>query len=170
LSDDVVNILRAVVFTFLIPGTIAVLIPHSLSSQGTPADFGKWRFTGIPVTLAGIIVYVACVIRFLFEGGGTPAIWFTRPFRFLIGEEPSIIVCSGLYRFSRNPMYVGVLAMVAGQGEFFQSSAVLAYAAFLWLCFHIVVVLIEEPHLKEKHGKQYEEYLRTTPRWIRWRR
>src|SRR2546427_10525595 len=42
----------------------------------------------------------------------TPAIFFSRRLRLLIGEEPGGLVSGGLYRFSRNPMYFGVLMVV----------------------------------------------------------
>jgi protein-S-isoprenylcysteine O-methyltransferase Ste14 len=74
-----------------------------------------------------------------------------------------------LYRFSRNPMYVGVLLVVFGQALIFSSRAVALYGAVLWLCFHVVVVVLEEPHLQAERGPSYDEYLRHVPRWLGWR-
>jgi protein-S-isoprenylcysteine O-methyltransferase Ste14 len=58
---------------------------------------------------------------------------------FLIGEQPPKLVRQGLYRISRNPMYVGVLIAVFGQALIFASEAVALYGVALWLCFHAVV-------------------------------
>jgi protein-S-isoprenylcysteine O-methyltransferase Ste14 len=102
--------------------------------------------------------------------GGTPAIFFTRRLRFVLGEEPPKLVRRGLYRLSRNPMYVGVLLAVFGQALIFASPQVAFYGAVLWLCFHIVVVFLEEPHLREERGASYDEYCRQVPRWLGWLR
>ena len=102
--------------------------------------------------------------------GGTPAIFFTRHMRFVLGEEPTKLVRQGLYRISRNPMYVGVLLAVVGQALVFASTRVAFYGAVLWLLFHVVVVFLEEPHLREERGASYDEYCRQVPRWLGWHR
>jgi protein-S-isoprenylcysteine O-methyltransferase Ste14 len=48
--------------------------------------------------------------------------------------------------------------------------SILMYAVTLAVMFHLVVVLVEEPHLLEKHGESYRQYLRSTPRWFSIRR
>lgn len=72
----------------------------------------------------------------------------------------------GLYRYSRNPMYVSVAAAVFGEGLFFGSALLVLYAVAVSVFFHLVVVFLEEPHLRRKGGAGYLEYCRTTPRWI----
>jgi len=84
--------------------------------------------------LAGTLIYALCLIRFL-AAGGTPAIFFTRPLRFLIGEEPEGLVSGGLYRFSRNPMYLGVLMAVFGQAVLLGSPALAAYGCAVFVSF-----------------------------------
>ena len=73
---------------------------------------------------------------------------------------------AGLYARSRNPMYLGVLLMVAGQALLFASAPIAVYAALLAVGFHLIVVLVEEPHLRSKSGEAYEEYLLNVPRWF----
>ena len=63
-------------------------------------------------------------------------------------------------------MYLGVVMIVFGQGLLFDILVYHFYACFLWLLFHGVVTGLEEPHLKKKFGKPYEDYLLKTPRWI----
>jgi protein-S-isoprenylcysteine O-methyltransferase Ste14 len=84
----------------------------------------------------------------------------------LIGEEPPALVDRGLYRVSRNPMYAGVLLVVLGQAILFASSDIALYGLALWCCFHLVVVLLEEPHLRLQQGPAYDEYCRQVPRWL----
>ena len=59
---------------------------------------------------------------------------------------------AGLYRFSRNPMYVGVLCLVSGLALLFRSASLALYAASLLVVFHLRVVLGEEPWLARTHG------------------
>jgi protein-S-isoprenylcysteine O-methyltransferase Ste14 len=164
------TIVRAILFTILIPGTIAVYLPSWLA-QRYPAQFpmGDWRYTGLLLMSIGFFVYLLSAFAFLVEGGGTPAIWFTKPIRFLIGEEPRKLVRGKLYKLTRNPMYLGVATFVLGMALWLESQVLLLYTVALWLCFHLVIVFIEEPHLRRKNGEQYEEYARTVPRWIGFR-
>ena len=156
--------IRGAIFTVLAPGLIGIGVPYWIDPQRQLRG-GLWQL-GWVVLAAGILVYLLCLARFL-AAGGTPAIFFTRPLRALIGEEPASVIRNGLYARSRNPMYLGVLLAVAGQALLFASRPIATYAALLALGFHLIVVLIEEPHLRTKGGETYEEYVRTVPRWLR---
>ncbi|MBM3415626.1 MAG: isoprenylcysteine carboxylmethyltransferase family protein [Bacteroidetes bacterium] len=76
------------------------------------------------------------------------------------------MISTGLYKYSRNPMYVGVITTVAGQGLYFQYSNLLWYAFALYVIFTMVVIFIEEPHLEEKFGEEYRNYKKKTRRWL----
>jgi protein-S-isoprenylcysteine O-methyltransferase Ste14 len=156
-------VVRAILFTILIPGTLTIYIPSVLLA-GTAPPGDSWRFLGLLPIAAGTLGYLACALEFLLRGGGTPAVFFTRPLRFLIGEEPKTVVQTALYQRSRNPMYVSVITVVLGESLFFESRSLLYYALFLWLMFHLVVVLLEEPHLRRRPG--YDEYCARVPRWL----
>jgi len=151
--------LRGLIFTALVPLVIAYFIPRWLGPRVLMYNAG-WV-----AIIPGIAIYVVCLVRFL-TAGGTPAIFFTRHLRFILGEEPRRFVADGLYRYSRNPMYVGVLLAVFGQAILFGSRTLALYTLILFVCFHLVVVLLEEPHLRRKNGEPYEQYCRTVPRWI----
>jgi len=121
--------------------------------------------TGWLLIAAGAAIYAACLVRFL-ASGGIPAIFFTRPVRAIIGEEPHQLVEGWLYSLSRNPMYLAVTLAVFGQAIVHASRPIAIYGALLWLWFHVVVVGLEEPHLEERYGASYEEYCRRVPRWL----
>ena len=106
--------------------------------------------------VAGIPGIVDSFARFAREGLGTPAP--IAPTRHL--------VVSGLYRYVRNPIYVGVVAVIAGQAILFADRRVLLYAALVWLAFHLFVVAYEEPTLSRTFGAQYEAFRAHVPRWI----
>jgi protein-S-isoprenylcysteine O-methyltransferase Ste14 len=159
--------IRGLFFTILVPGTVAGYIPYWLTrNRGADLSIGFFKWAGLIILVAGIFIYLWTITSFLLRGKGTPAIWFTRVIGFIIGEEPVKMVSSGLYKYSRNPMYVGVMTTVAGEGLFFQHSNLLWYSLSLFIIFNIVVIFIEEPHLEKKFGSNYIEYKKSTRRWF----
>jgi len=158
---------RAVLFTLMVPGTVTFLVPYLLSLWfDTAIEVGNFSYVGLPFLLIGAVLYLLSVSSFVPEGRGTPAIWFTRPIRGLIGSEPERLATGGLYRWTRNPMYLGIVLMVFGQGILFDDLTYHFYACVLWVIFHAVVVGLEEPHLEKMFGSAYASYKRNTPRWI----
>jgi hypothetical protein len=152
--------LRAILFTILLPGVLSLYVPWLIRER--PANIVHWP--GLILAGAGAAGYFVCALEFLLRGGGTPALYLTRPLRFLIGEEPKALIQGALYRYTRNPMYVSVVSIVVGQAWFFAARALLVYALVLWTFFHLVVVFIEEPHLGQREG--YADYCARVPRWL----
>ena len=158
---------KGILFTILVPGTVAGFIPYLLTRNRIPdISAGFFHWAGLLIITLGIFIYLWTFLSFLLRGKGTPAIWFTKVISFIIGEEPVKMVVSGLYKYSRNPMYTGVITTVAGQGFFFQYTSLLWYALSLFIIFTFVVILIEEPHLEEKFGDEYKAYKKKTRRWL----
>ncbi len=149
------NLLKTLIFTVLVPGTVTVLIPGSLL-RGSEVSFLGYRSLGFPVMALGAAIYFRCAWDFAFAGRGTPA-----PF-----DPPQRLVAKGLYRLVRNPMYVGVLLVLFGESIFFASARLAQYALFVWLMFHLFVILYEEPVLGAKFGSGYEDYCRNVRRWL----
>jgi protein-S-isoprenylcysteine O-methyltransferase Ste14 len=106
--------------------------------------------------LAGALIYLWCAWDFSVKGLGTPA---------PIGA-PKYLVVNGLYRFVRNPMYVGVACLIAGQSIARSSVATLYYLSIFLICVNLFILFYEEPHLRRAFGEQYEDYCRNVPRWI----
>lgn len=155
--------LRGLLFTAIGPGVLGGVAPYLLSG-GRPMRGGAWLLGWIPVVL-GAAVLAACVMRFL-RSGGTPAPFLLRRVRAVIGEEPAALVCGGLYRYSRNPMYVAMLLVIFGQAIVFGSWAVALYGVGAFALFYVSVLRIEEPHLRAKQGAQWDDYARRAPRWL----
>ena len=159
------HIIRALVFTILVPGMVTVWLPM-LFYSGARALPWPVRIIGcIPIAL-GATLYLSSTSEFVLRGRGTPAIWFTKPLAFLLGREPKILVAGGLYQYTRNPMYVGVILILFGEALLFASPQILLYALGAWLFFHVVVVIVEEPHLGRTQGEKYIRYCASVPRWI----
>ncbi len=153
---------RAIVFSVLVPGVVAFFVPQWLRT--TPAA-GAWWSLGWIAFGVGAAIYLRCLFDFL-RAGGTPAVFFTRHARALLGEEPKEVVRGGLYRYSRNPMYLGVFIAIAGQAVVYRSTRIVIYLLIAVAFFHCVVVFLEEPHLARERGRSYEEYCRRVPRWL----
>jgi protein-S-isoprenylcysteine O-methyltransferase Ste14 len=114
------------------------------------------RILGVVLLTAGAALVVETTARFAFQGRGTPAPW----------APPERFVVRGSYRLVRNPMYVGVLALILGQGLLLGREILFAWAALAWLFFHLFVVIEEEPGLRRRFGAAYEEYCRRVGRWL----
>ena len=81
-------------------------------------------------------------------------------------HKASTVVTHGLYKYSRNPMYLGLLIVLLGWGLFLGNLASLACLfIFVPLITHLQV-LPEERILKEKFGDDYERYKSNVRRWI----
>jgi protein-S-isoprenylcysteine O-methyltransferase Ste14 len=159
--------IRAIFFTILVPGVVAGYVPFLFMRNRIPdMKLGVFHWAGLLIMITGIIIYLLTALSFLLKGKGTPAIWFTKAISFLIGEEPIKMVSSGLYKYSRNPMYLGVITTITGEGLYFQYSNVLWYALAFFVIINFVVIFIEEPHLEEKFGDQYRTYKKKTRRWL----
>ena len=160
------DIIRLIIFTIVVPGFVLGYLPYVLYDAQETFGIGILKHSGWVLIAFGVLLYIRSVLNFLIEGKGTPAIWFTKHLKKIIGEEPTKLVSSGLYTTSRNPMYLGVLMIAFGLSILLESKSVLVYSFILVVFFHLVVVFLEEPHLKKKYGEEYEFYLKKTPRWF----
>jgi protein-S-isoprenylcysteine O-methyltransferase Ste14 len=150
--------LRSLVFTFLLPGTIGGYLPYAIRRGSGAALAGSPVLVGLGAValVVGLAIYCWCVADFALAGRGTPA-----PI-----DPPTELVVRGLYRFARNPMYVGVLAVIAGQAALFASLPLALYAIVVFAGFHLFVIGYEEPALRRSFDGAYERYCATVPRWL----
>jgi protein-S-isoprenylcysteine O-methyltransferase Ste14 len=152
-------IVGTIVFVAAVPGTVVVLVPYWLSGwRVAPPLIGTslTRWLGIALIALGLPLFVDFVVRFVREGLGTPAP--IAPTRHL--------VVGGPYRYSRNPGYVAVLALLVGQALVFAEPRLLVYAAAVAAGFHLFVLVYEEPTLRRTFGREYDAYCRQVPRWV----
>ena len=134
-----------------LPGIVGFVIPWTLRPSGRSLDP-----IGLVLFIPGTLVLLWCVRDFYVAGRGTLAPW----------KPPETLVTVGLYRMSRNPMYVGVLLILCGWALGFVSRTLWLYAAAVAVAFHLRVVLFEEPWLSRRHGAAFEAYRARVPRWV----
>ena len=151
--------LGTLVFVLTVPGTVVGYVPFLLSHwQLAPPVLGWWwlRWLGGALIVCATPIFLDFVIRFAREGRGTPAP--IAPTRHL--------VVGGSFRYVRNPGYIAVVSLLAGQGLLFGKASILVYATLVALAFHVFVRLYEEPTLRRQFGAEYDAYCRAVPRWI----
>jgi len=154
-----VILVRAIVWSSLFIAAVLVLLPaRLLSGTGVtrPPALGAGQVAGIALVLGGSVLALWCIGSFVVLGRGTPA-----PF-----DPPLRLVVRGPYRFVRNPMYLGAGLALLGLAIFYGSAAVLAYGLALAVGMHLLVLLYEEPTLREKFGDEYRAYCARVHRWL----
>lgn len=148
-------IVKNLLFTILMPGIFAVFVPLYFFAHAVPGVSARAVVAGV-LLLSGASIYAWCLWDFAVTGRGTPA-----PI-----DPPKTLVVRGLYRYTRNPMYVGVLCVIGGWALLFGSPALAVYGACVAACFHLFVLLYEEPHLRKVFGASYEQYCFAVSRWL----
>jgi protein-S-isoprenylcysteine O-methyltransferase Ste14 len=152
-------VVETAVFFLAAPGTVALWIPYALTGWELPERTSERAFAGVAggvLIAAGAAALVECFARFALVGRGTPS----------PASPTTSLVVSGLYRYTRNPMYVAVATLLLGQTLLFGSGALLTYSVVVWLAAHTFVVSYEEPTLRRRYGPAYDDYRANVPRWI----
>ena len=147
--------LKNLLFTLLVPGTVGVYVPLTLAGEQPPAS-GHRFLLALALLLVGGSIYAWCVWDFATFGRGTPA-----PI-----DAPKKLVVRGMYRYTRNPMYVGVVTVILGWAVMFPRMGLFIYAGCVWIVFQLFVRLYEEPHLARIFGAQYHDYCTNVGRWL----
>jgi protein-S-isoprenylcysteine O-methyltransferase Ste14 len=130
--------------------TYAVFLPMLLSwvySVFLPLQLGTiWLYGGLVIYLFGIVFTIVAVRNFA-----------TSP--------TDKVITKGLYRFTRNPAYVGMVLLHVGLG--------IACASWLYLLLALVLMILlnsnlsaEERYCLYRYGDEYLKYKNSTPRWI----
>ena len=157
--DPMTMWLRSAAFTILLPGTATVMLPAAILASRPGAvvslrDPRTW-VAGVAIA-AGAAGLLRCIWEFAARGRGTLA-----PV-----DPPTRLVVSGLYRYVRNPMYVCVVTILAGEALLWRSAALGIYAGAFLAVTHAFILIHEEPALRQTFGASYTAYTRSVSRWI----
>jgi protein-S-isoprenylcysteine O-methyltransferase Ste14 len=147
-------LIRAIAAFLVLPGMVAIAAPILI------AQFDPWRgyesFFGLVLLHIGVFLLFWCIRDFYVSGKGTLAPW----------DPPQRLVTVGLYKYSRNPMYIAVLLIISGWAAYFGSWLVMAYDLLLAVIFYLRVVLYEEPWLQKTYTTEWQCYQGNVPRWF----
>ena len=147
----------AAAFIAIVPGSIGGWIPLYIATGGSPmAPRSLDRLLGIGLVVVGWMILLWCTLEFVRRGRGTPS-----PSR-----APTKLVVSGLFRFVRNPMYVGVVTAIEGIALATHSWQAALYGIVVAIAFHLRVLWYEEPRLTREFGDEFKAYRERVPRWL----
>lgn len=136
-----VSVVAAIVFHFLFP--IAVLVPNPFS------------YFGITLILLGLGLSMAGSRKFSQVGTNIKTF-----------NDPDVLVTNGLFKISRNPMYLGFVLALFGLGIFMGSVSAILPAVVFAIVTDRWYVVFEEKAMKNKFGSAYEDYQKRTRRWL----
>jgi len=148
--------LKSLLFLIIAPGMVAGYIPLALLRKGSMISTGFLAYLAFPLWIIGAVILLWSFWNFLVQGRGTPA-----PI-----DPPKELAATGFYRYTRNPMYVGVLLVIIGHFLWFGFWNLLFYAVVIFFAFNAFIAYYEEPTLKKNFGAAYDEYCQRVPRWI----
>ena len=149
------SIVASVLFTvFGGPGIVLVLLPWEITRFRVVPG---WNVAaGWLLIAVGLLPLLESIGRFIFVGRGA-----------LVPIVPTEqLVVSGLYRYVRNPMYVGVTLALAGEALLFWSSGMVIELTIVAAAFDMFVHFYEEPKLMRTFGDEYLRYHREVRRWF----
>jgi len=114
-----------------------------------------WRYFGIIIIVLGFSLSLGSGIFFR-KLGTNP-----RP-----GSRANLIVTKGPFKYTRNPMYLGLITMLIGISILLGTWSPLIVIPILFIILHTQFVLREEKLMEEWFGESYVEYKSKTPRWL----
>jgi len=135
-------------------------VPRALGFQ-VRSDFAAAQprtIAGICILLAGFALWLTCLVQFAREGAGT----------LLPIDAPRHLVVHGVYRYVRNPMYLGVAILLFGEAVALANfdRYLLIYFGSLTIVTVAFVRFYEEPHLRKLFGTDYDNYRAHVRAWL----
>jgi protein-S-isoprenylcysteine O-methyltransferase Ste14 len=149
--------LRSLLWFVLVPLPLVYALPFWMGWREA-RQLPPWEplpILGLAIAALGTAGLAWCFAAFV-RGRGTPA-----PY-----APPKELVSTSFFRFSRNPIYVCVVTVVAGEALWWSHWGILVFAGVLFGVFHLWILVYEEPGLRERFGKRYEHYCARVPRWL----
>jgi protein-S-isoprenylcysteine O-methyltransferase Ste14 len=144
-TESTVNLSKSERIVFTLSKVLLALL--FLYSIFLPLKLGTlWFYVGLPISLLGIVMYIIVSVNI----ANTPV---NRP------------VTTGLYRYSRHPMYVASFIAPVGAG-IASASWLFLLLSVLCIITHLMNGIFEERLCLEAYGSEYKKYLNKTPRWV----
>jgi protein-S-isoprenylcysteine O-methyltransferase Ste14 len=148
------NLLKQI-FSFILPVTVLVFVPLWIEKDWT-IRVNFFLFAGSILVLIGLMIMVVCISAFIRIGRGTLAPW----------SPTKKLVITGLYRYVRNPMILGVLIALIGEAFALRSLNIMIWAASFFIINTIYFIVYEEPNLEDRFGSEYVDYKKHVSRWL----
>ena len=121
-----------------------------------------WGHVTHPIQLVGVAIFIFGLALILISLGLFRR-FRTRPEPW---EPSSTLIQSGLYRFTRNPMYLGMAVTSAGVAVFFESILAAVLLVLVVVAIDRLVIAREERYLSRRFGADYDAYRAKVRRWM----
>lgn len=142
-------------FSLVLPATVLVVIPQWIEKDWSLHP-GLHLFAGLVLVLAGLTMMACTISSFIRIGKGTLAPW----------SPPKKLVIKGPYCYVRNPMILGVLAVLLGEAVSLWSKSIFIWSGGFFLINITYFIIYEEPNLERRFGDDYREYKKHVSRWL----
>jgi protein-S-isoprenylcysteine O-methyltransferase Ste14 len=149
----------------MLPFTVTFVVPALLIGQAGAVNL-SWGLPfplqlllillGFALIAGGLSLLVMTVRMFATVGQGTLAPW----------DPTRRLVVMGVYRYVRNPMISGVMAILFGEAALLGLRSILIWALIFTVVNMIYIPLLEEPGLRGRFGADYDAYTLHVPRWL----
>lgn len=151
------SLLLMIIFVTFVFGVFPYILIQLNNGYFLPIyDFVYLKILGVPLAGMGMLIVTHCLYLFFKTGKGTPV-----PI-----NPPKKFVTVGLYKFVRNPMYLGAFMIILSEFFIFGHLLLLVYLLIMTVIANFFVILYEEKDLKKRFGKKYIDYIKKVPRWI----
>jgi protein-S-isoprenylcysteine O-methyltransferase Ste14 len=147
--------LHALLALIALPTMVAGVVPWLLRPTTSPSGIAA-IVGALALAVSGLVLLLWCVVVFYRAGRGTLAPWV----------PPESLVTVGPYRFSRNPMYIAVLCILASWALVYHTRTLWVYVGGIAVLFAIRVRWFEEPLLARTDRAAWDAYAAHVPRWI----
>ena len=139
------------------PGILLFFLPWWMTRFRIPPVEPTWqRLSCLLLIAIGLVPLLESIWRFVVVGRGT-----------LVPAVPTEhLVVSGFYAYVRNPMYLGVLLVIACEAILFQSRSLIEEFVIAGLAIEIFVRCYEERRLSHTYPEEYKLYCREVRRWL----
>jgi protein-S-isoprenylcysteine O-methyltransferase Ste14 len=114
-----------------------------------------WTLLGLIPVVIGFLIGMAGSVKF--RQVGTTIV---------PGQVSSTLVTGGVFGFSRNPIYLGMLLALAGIWLLLGSLSPVVMVPLFWLALNQTIIPLEERMLTERFGDEYRAYQRRVRRWL----
>ncbi len=154
MSDDVAGKRRILPPVYLL-GALSLMICLHLLLPGEQVVRSPLRYIGAPILVLALALVAWGVV--LFRRAGTTI----KPFR-----ESSTLVLEGPYRWSRNPIYLGMAGGLIGIGVMLGSASPFVVIPVFAVVIDVVIIRAEEAVLERTFGAVYATYKNRVRRWL----
>ena len=139
--------LIVIILKRVLPTLVISLVPFLFFKDDYKSiDFGIFQYLGIPLIALGMVIAMVSLWQ-----------WDKNPSNELFVE--------GLYKYSRNPQYLGDILILSGNVFLISSFKVLKFTILMFIFVNSLIYFIEEPKLKKQFGESYFEYCPKVNRW-----